>query len=110
MFDRLRQEIEQRPRNEGIASSEVMRLPDPLARILNGMLRKGPRSLSELAGEFDLSLPEMHGLGELLVAKGIFTAETRAEDGETVYRVRLARTRELKARPDIWKALDDRSK
>lgn len=52
----------------------------------------------------------MHGLGELLVAKGIFTAETRAEDGETVYRVRLARTRELKARPDIWKALDDRSK
>jgi len=79
MFDRLRQEIEQRPRSEGIAPSEVMRLPDPLARILNGMLRKGPRSLSELAGEFDLSLPEMHGLGEWLVAKGIFTAETRAE-------------------------------
>ncbi len=42
--------------------------------------------------------------------KGIFTAETRAEDGETIYRFRLARTRELKARPDIWKALDDRSK
>jgi hypothetical protein len=33
-----------------------------------------------------------------------------AKDGETVYRVRLARTRELKARLDIWKALDDKSK
>jgi len=45
-----------------------------------------------------------------LVANGIWMAERRAEDGETVYRVRLARTRELKARPDIWKALDEKSK
>ncbi len=110
MFDRLRQEIEQRPRSEGIASSEVMLMADPLAKILNAMLRKGPRSLSELAGEFDLTVPEARQLGDLLVANGILMAERRAEDGETVYRVRLARTRELKARPDIWKALDDKSK
>jgi DNA-binding MarR family transcriptional regulator len=72
------------------------------------MLRKGPRSLSDLAGEFNLTASETRQLADLLVAKGIFTAEMRAEDGEIVYRVRLAHTRELKARPEIWKALDDK--
>ena len=108
MFDRLRQELERRPRSEGLSSSEILAFPPTWSSILNGMLRKGPSSLSDLAGEFDLAASEMRQLGDLLVAKGIFAAETRAEDGEIVYRVRLARTRELKARPEIWKALDDK--
>jgi hypothetical protein len=41
-----------------------------------------------------------------LIEKGFFASEVRLEEGETLYRVRLARTRELKARPDIWNALD----
>jgi len=106
MFDRLRQELEQRARSDGIASSEVLMLPDPLSSVLNAMLRKGPRTLGELAGDFQLSTGEMRQIAALLIDKGIFASETRAEDGESLYRVRLARTRELKARPDIWKALD----
>ena len=108
MFDRLRQELEQRPRSDGIASSEVLTLPDPLSRVLNAMLRRGPRTLRELAGDFELSADEMRQVARLLIEKGIFAEETRAGDGETIYRVRLARTRELKARPDLWKALDEK--
>lgn len=106
MFDRLRQELEERPRSDGIASSEVMGLSGPLSRVLNAMLRRGPRTLSELAGDFQLSGDEARPLAQLLIEKGIFASEVRPEDGETLYRVRLARTRELKARPDIWNALD----
>ena len=106
MFDRLRQELEQRARSDGIASSEVLMLPDPLSKVLNAILRRGPRTLGELAGNFQLSADEMRQIAELLIDKGILASEARAEDGELLYRVRLARTRELKARPDIWKALD----
>jgi DNA-binding MarR family transcriptional regulator len=109
MFDDLRQALEQRPKSDGIASSEIVTLPEPLAKALNAMLRKGPRSLTQLAGEFGLSLTETGRLVDLLVGKGILVLEARAEDGETIYRVRLARTRELKARPEIWKALDDKN-
>ena len=108
MFDRLRQELEQRARSDGIASSEVLSLSEPLSKVLNAMLRRGPRTLSELAGDFPLSTEETRQIAQLLIDQGIFAAETRAEDGETLYRVRLARTRELKAKPDIWKALDEK--
>ena len=81
-------------------------LPDPLSSVLNAMLRRGPRTLGELAGDFQLSTDEMRQIAELLIGKGLLASEARAEDGECMYRVRLARTRELKASPDIWKALD----
>ncbi len=96
-FDLFRQEIESCAATEGVTSLSLMALPENVRRVLNKLIRKGPQTPGALAEEFGFGGAEMRQLADALEAKGFLTAS--APDGETLYRVRLARTRELNPPP-----------
>ncbi|HLE29573.1 MAG TPA: hypothetical protein VI793_15730 [Anaerolineales bacterium] len=99
-FALLRQEVEQRPPVAGIVASDIMDLPENLRLVFNKMARQGPLTVGELAAEFGLAPDEARQIGDGLVAKGYLKTEVREADGETLYRLSLARTRGLRPPPD----------
>ncbi len=98
-FDSLRQEMEGCPPIDGIVASDIMTLPEGLRPIFNRLVRKSALTVVEFASEFGLTPDQARQLGDGLVQRGYLKSEVRETDGETVYRLRLARTRQLRPPP-----------
>ncbi|MGH2523699.1 MAG: MarR family transcriptional regulator [Anaerolineales bacterium] len=98
-FDSLQRELDSCADVEGVTAAQVMLMPDAVRSLLNRMIRKGALTLAELQAELGLEEAEASQLAETLIAKGLVVSAQREADGATLYRVRLARTRELSLPP-----------
>jgi hypothetical protein len=107
LFDRLQGEIDQRDRQSGLSTAELLELPDELRRLVQLLLRSGPQTSGEVAAALGLDAAAAEALVEALVDKGL--ARPVAGVSETRYRVSLARRRSRQLPGGIWRALADRS-
>jgi predicted ArsR family transcriptional regulator len=107
MFDRLQQEIEDRERQEGMSTLDLLELPEELSRIVVALARRGQMPLDELAGEVDVSADALAPLLDALVDKGLVRDFVLGD--QRFYRTYFGRRRGRKAHGDIWAALEQRT-
>jgi hypothetical protein len=108
MVDRLRRELENLSKVEGITPADVMNLPEPLRSGINKIMHEGSVTLSEFAAELKLEIAETRQLGQMLIEKGFLVATEAQADGEILYHARFAKSRKrVRGLPrDIWEKLD----
>lgn len=107
MLERLKQDLEVWARPEGLRTTDMLDMPEPLRPILQTIMRRGSITIAELADELGCELTEADEVADLLVSCGFLRTHDDHEDGPTVFRVRLARTRR-RTPAAIWsKMLDD---
>jgi hypothetical protein len=90
-YELLRQALKDRPRLEGVTPVDIGELPEPLRGSVSRALRVGTTSLSEMVSDLGLDQGEASLLAALLIDKGVLVAAGESPDGDTLYRVNLAR-------------------
>jgi hypothetical protein len=112
-LDSFQQELSKRAPTEGLATTDMLELSEPLRRLIQKIARESSMSLSTLAIELGLTLDEARQVGDLCVEKGLLLR--REQEGEISYHVRFAPTGSLvraqigKRRPpkiDVWQVID----
>ncbi len=110
MLERLKQDLEVWARPEGLRTTDMIDMPKPLRPILQTIMRRGSITVTDLADELDCDPQEADEIADLLVECGFLRSHDTQEDGQVVYRVKLARTRR-RTPASIWsKMLDDTDK
>ena len=101
-YEQLRNEVEEVPQVNGIVPVDILNLPQPLARLVRGLVRDKTISAAELAGELEITVEQATGLADSLIEKGYFLAvqdDVSEQDGDVCkdemrrYRIRFARMR-----------------
>jgi hypothetical protein len=108
LFDRLRQEVADRERQEGLSASDLLELPAELRRVVLLIARHHELSLSALASELGMPAADLQPLMADLSAKGLIRAADVA--GEPLYRTFFGRRRTKELPASIWEALADRAR
>ncbi len=106
LFNRLQGELDAREQSPGLRMSDLLTLPEPLAGLLNWMIRQVQVGLDDVAAFLQRDEEEARTVLAGLREKG-FVREIEMR-GMTTYRVRLAPKRGRKMPADLWQALDDR--
>jgi hypothetical protein len=110
LFQQLVQEIDAWPMQEGIRTTDLTLLNEPLRGVLNATVREGFMTLPHFAEGLNLTLERAEQVVDLLLEHGFLRSSETGESGETEYRVRYARagrnTGELWQR--VTGKLDDR--
>ncbi len=101
-------QIYTRKRKSGVSSLEILALPDDLRQLVNQVMRREPVTLDELVAALHRPESDVHGQAALLTAQGWL--ETLEIDGETHYRVHLARRHARSLPPGIWQVLEGKWK
>jgi len=109
LFDRLKEDLEQREKMAGMTPADLLLLPDDERRLVQALARGGDLSLEQLATavETDSADPaDLAGLRDALARlrrKGF--ARELVVDGREVYRTYFARKRSRGAMDNIWSQL-----
>lgn len=110
LFQQLVQEIDAWPMQEGIRTTDLTLLNEPLRGVLNATVREGFMTLPHFAEGLNLTLEQAEQIVDLLLEHGFLRSSETGKNGETEYRVRYARagrnTGELWQR--VTGKLDDR--
>jgi predicted transcriptional regulator len=106
LFDRIEDELEAREKTAGLSMSDVLALPDSLARLCNWMLREQHVALAEVAHFLQQDESQARAVLNDLVERGL--VREIEMHGATHYRVRLAPKRGRKLPLNLWQALEDK--
>lgn|GEM_PF-2067924 len=110
MFQQLVREIDAWPMQEGIRTTDLTLLGEPLRGVLNATVREGFMTLPHFAQGLGLPLEWAEKVVDLLLEHGFLRSSETGESGETEYRVRYARAGRNTG--DLWQrvtgALDDK--
>ncbi len=106
LFDHLVQEIAAWPLQEGIRTTDLTMLNEPLRGVLNATVREGSMTLPDFAQGLGLSLERAEQVVDLLLEHGFLRSTETPEEGETEYRVRYARAGRNVG--DLWRRVTDK--
>jgi len=110
LFQQLVREIDAWPMQEGIRTTDLTLLGEPLRGVLNATVREGFMTLPHFAQGLGLPLEWAEKVVDLLLEHGFLRSSETGESGETEYRVRYARAGRNTG--DLWQrvtgALDDK--
>jgi len=106
VLERLKQDLEVWASPEGLRTTDMLDMPEPLRPILQTIMRRGSITIDELADELGCGPAEADEIADLLVSCGFLRTHDTQDDGHTVFRVRLARTRR-RTPAAIWSTLLD---
>ncbi len=106
-FEHLKQELKTWANPEGVSTSVILELSNPLRSTLRKVIRQGCMTFTELAGELGLSMDETDEIADLLVECGFLKTVEENADGETVYTLRHSKTTRPEAPVAIWEMILD---
>lgn len=106
MFNRIDGELEAREQSQGLRMVDLLTMPEPLANLINWMMRKKQVCLAEIAG----FLKKDEAAAQASLADALKQGYLREFSlrGVTYYRVRIAPKRVKEHISNIWDALDDK--
>jgi len=107
IFDRLQQEIDDRERQEGMSTLDLLDMPAELSRIVVALARKGQMPVEDLAADVEMPVDELEPLMDALVDKGMVRGYDIGD--RRLYRTYFGRRRGREAQSDIWSALQERT-
>ena len=102
IYDLLEQALQERPRLEGVTPVNIAELPEPLRASLRETLRVGTISMCMIADDLGLHHDQASRVADLLIDKGFLSAAGESPDGESLYRIKLARRKGRDVPTDIW--------
>lgn len=100
LFLHIKAEIDRWPVQDGIRSSDLTLLSEPLRTALTTTVREGSLGLADFARLLQLELPETSEVVDLLLDHGFLKTSRTAQDGSIEYRVRHARSGRTTG--DLW--------
>ena len=102
MFDDLCAQIESQRPGEGFSQVDLLAMPDPLATLLNQLVRRSELTAAQIAAAFNLTEAESEQVVALLLQKGLGIAGACPAS----CKARLTPKRQRRVQTDVWKALD----
>lgn len=106
LFKRLQGELDAREKTPGLTMADILLLPEPLAKLINWMMRKDEVELSDVCSFLQQDEKKTNELLNDLLNKG-FIRKIEMH-GTTRYRVRLAPKPKRELPKGLWHALDDK--
>ncbi len=91
LFQRLVCEIDAWPVQEGIRTTDLTLLAEPLRAVLNATVREGSMTLPNFAQGLGLTLEWAEKVVDLLLEHGFLRSSETGDNGGVEYRVRYAR-------------------
>jgi hypothetical protein len=105
LFNRLQQEIQARNKQGGLSPTDLLDMPEALAKIINQIIRRNGLKLEDIASQLNQSAEETEALLAELVQKGL--VRQMEVKGETWYKAHFSRKADRKLSTGIWASLDD---
>jgi len=105
LFKRLEQEIQARSQQGGLSPSDLLDMPEALAKIINQIIRRNGMKLADIATQLGQSAEETQALLAELVKKGLVRQIEVNE--ETWYKAHFSRKADKTLSTGIWASLDD---
>ncbi|GGJ52051.1 hypothetical protein [Deinococcus roseus] len=102
-YQKIMQEIDGWPIQDGIRSSDLTLLQDPLRTALTTTVREGHVTLQEFSGFLGLDLDSTSHVVDALLEHGFLKTSQDTPSGETEYRVHYARSGRQSG--DLWNRL-----
>jgi hypothetical protein len=106
LFDELCAQINAQRPGEGFSPADILTMPDPLAALLNQLVRQGELTAAQIAAAFNLTGTESEQVVNLLLQQGFVVAGSDPVSGPATYKARLAPKRQRRVQTDLWKVLD----
>ena len=90
-FERLQMEIVELPTVKGIVPVDILSLPQPLGRVVRGLVRDKAIGIDDLADTIDVTKDQALLLANILVEKGYLLVVKENDREELKYRIHYAR-------------------
>lgn len=111
LFNRLQDEISAREKQQGLSPVDLLDMPEPLANIINQIVRSNGMKLEAIAEKLGQSSAETQTTLDELVQKGyVRKVEVKTEakqPAEIWYKAHFSRKADKSLSLGIWSALDD---
>ena len=105
LFNRLQDEISAREKQQGLSPVDLLDMPEPLANIINQIVRSNGMKLEDIAEKLGQSSADTQTMLGELVQKG-FVRKVLVKE-ETWYKAHFSRKADKSLSLGIWSALDD---
>jgi predicted transcriptional regulator len=106
LFDDLCDQINTCRQSDGFSQADILTMADPLATILNQLVRRGEITAAQFGDCLNLTEAQCAHLINLLVQQGLVITEQNPNFNQTIYKPHLAPKRQRKAQTNIWNTLD----
>ena len=104
-FEQIKQDLEAWCNPEGVSTSVLLQLNEPLGSTLRHVVRQGSMTFEELAQELKLDVEETEIIVNLLVACGFLKISMGESDGTRIYHLRHSKSHRSKAPVAIWRKI-----
>jgi predicted transcriptional regulator len=105
LFNRLQDEISAREKQQGLSPVDLLDMPEPLANIINQIIRNNGMKLEDIAEKLSQSAADTKIMLDELVQKG-FIRQVEVKQ-ELWYKAHFSRKADKSLSLGIWSALGD---